>query len=174
MKKLKISRTDFDLAFELSHDGSTTYLDSETGEVIWIERDIPRKLEALLTDEETLEQIEATLQAQLDLTDIDRLQLLDAAKIEEDFYNNRYLVIPKQDSHIAYQEMDEFIRTIQEQRLHERLGGAIRNFKPFRRFKDMLSHYPNAQKDWFQFSDQQREQRILDWLSSEEIEPDFI
>lgn len=79
MRKLKINRTDFELAFELSSYETTAYLDTETGAVILVEDDAIDQLEELLTNKETLEDIQATLQAQPSLSDTDWEQLMDAA-----------------------------------------------------------------------------------------------
>lgn len=54
MRKLKIDRHDFELAFELSDYDARAYLDSVTGEVMWIESDSEFRLESLLSGEETV------------------------------------------------------------------------------------------------------------------------
>jgi hypothetical protein len=72
MRKLKISRTDFELAFNLDSYETTAYVNTKTGGVIFIEDYVMDPLEELLTDEETLEDIQAALQAQTDLSDTDR------------------------------------------------------------------------------------------------------
>ena len=100
MRKLKISRTDLELAFELSSYETTAYLDTETGAVIFVEDYVADQLEELLADEVS-EDVESVLQAHTDLADIDRQQLLDAARVEGDA-DNRYRMIPKQDSRDGY------------------------------------------------------------------------
>lgn len=52
MRKLKISRTDFERAFEPSSYETTTYLDTETGAVIFVEDCVVNQLEDLLADED--------------------------------------------------------------------------------------------------------------------------
>jgi len=109
MLKVRIGRTDFEMAFEQFAEGEiTAYLDTANGKIIWFEDRVQRDLEDLLTNEETLEEVEAMLQLQTDLRDWERTQLLEAARIEWD-EAERYRVIPHQDSRVGYEDMQEYI-----------------------------------------------------------------
>lgn len=147
MRKLKINRLDFDTAFELSSYETTAYLDVETGAVIFVEDYVVDQLEELLADEDG-EDVETVLRAQTDLSDIERQQLLDAARVERDA-DNRFRMIPKQDSRDGYQDMQEYIWSLEDEHLRELLEVAIQGSGAFRRFKDVLSRYPEAQENWF-------------------------
>ena len=171
MRKLKINRMDFETAFELSSYETTAYLDTETGVVIFVEDYVVDQLEELLADVDS-EDIEAVLQTQADLTDIERQQLLDAARIEGDV-DNRYRMIPKQDSRDGYRDMQEYIWSLEDEHLRELLEVAIQGSGAFRRFKDVLYRYPEAQENWFRFRDEREKQRISDWLASQGVEPEF-
>ena len=171
MRKLKINRMDFETAFELSSYETTAYLDTETGVVIFVEDYVVDQLEELLADVDS-EDIEAVLQTQADLTDIERQQLLDAARIEGDV-DNRYRMIPKQDSRDGYRDMQEYIWSMEDEHLRELLEVAIQGSGAFRRFKDVLYRYPEAQENWFRFRDEREKQRISDWLASQGVEPEF-
>lgn len=171
MRKLKISRTDFELAFELSSCETTAYLDTETGAVIFVEDYVFDQLEELLADEDS-EDIESVLQKQTDLSLSDRQQLLDAARVEEDA-DNCYRMIPRQDSRDGYRDMQEYIWSLKDEHLRELLEVAIQGSGAFRRFKDVLYRYPEVQEDWFKFRDAREQQRRLDWLASQKIEPAF-
>lgn len=171
MRKLKINRIDFETAFELSSCETTAYLDTETGAVIFVEDYLVDQLEELLSDEDS-EDIEAVLQAQTDLSNIDRQELLNAARIEGDA-DNRYRVIPKPDSRDGYQDMQEYIWSLEDEHLRELLETAIQGSGAFRRFKDVLSRYPEAQENWFRFRDERERRRMTDWLASQGIEPEF-
>jgi hypothetical protein len=37
----------------------------------------------------------------------------------------------------------------------------------------MLYRYPEAQENWFKFRDEREQRRMVDWLASEGIEPEF-
>ncbi len=172
MRKLKINRIDFETAFELSSYETTAYLDTETGAVIFVEDYVADQLGELFADEDSAEDIESLVQAQTDLSDIDRQQLLDAAKIEGDA-DNRYRMIPKQDSRDGYRDMQEYIWSLEDEHLRELLEVAIQGSGAFRRFKDALYRYPEAQENWFKFRDEREQRRMVDWLESEDIEPEF-
>ncbi|MBZ0304157.1 MAG: UPF0158 family protein [Anaerolineae bacterium] len=129
------------------------------------------QLEERLADEDG-EDVEAMLQVQTDLSDINRQQLLDAARVEGDA-DNRYRMIPKQDSRDGYQDMQEYIWSLEDEHLRELLEVAIQGSGAFRRFKDVLSRYPETQENWFRFRDERENLRMRDWLASQGIEPEF-
>ena len=172
MHKLKISRMDFELAFELNSYETTAYLDTETGKVIYIETYAVHQLEELLTNEETLCDIAVAVQAQDGLTETEREQLMDAARVEKDVAN-LYRILPQQAARDGYRNMQEFIELLEDEHLRKLLEVAIQGSGAFRRFKDMLHRYPEAQGDWFKFRDEREQRRRLDWLESECIEPEF-
>jgi hypothetical protein len=83
-------------------------------------------------------------------------------RIEEDF--ERYERIPKAESHEGYQDMVDFIATVDNEHLVELLEVAINGKGAFRRFKDVLLNYPEERERWFQFKDERMEERALEWL----------
>jgi hypothetical protein len=172
MEKLKINRMDFELAFELSSYETTAYLNTETGAVVFVEDYTSHQLEELLTDEETLEATLETIQAQPDLDDSTRAQLMDAAQVEWEF-GGRYATIPKQDSREGYRDMEEFIWALDDDHLREVLETAIQGRGAFRRFRDALYRHPDTEAAWFAFRDARERNRMIDWLASINIEPEF-
>jgi hypothetical protein len=99
--------------------------------------------------------------------------MLEADAIERG-YNTRYVVVPGDDSRTAYRDMEDFIFTVRDDDLQNRLFAAIRGRGAFRRFKDRLAHHPHEQERWFAFQDEQLRQRVLGWLASQGIEPIFV
>ncbi|MFB0546976.1 MAG: UPF0158 family protein, partial [Anaerolineae bacterium] len=85
-------------------------------------------------------------------------------------YGTRYISVPQADSHEDYRDMQDFIATVQDERLQDRLWRAIDGRGAFRYFKDVLADYPRERERWFEFEDARMRQRILDWLESEGIE----
>jgi len=83
-------------------------------------------------------------------------------RIDEDF--KRYERIPKAESHEGYQDMVDFIATVDNEHLVELLEVAINGKGAFRRFKDVLLNYPEERERWFQFKDERMEERALEWL----------
>lgn len=173
MKKVKINRSDFELYFELGSDEMTPYLDTEDGSVLLVENSAAYQVEKLLTNEETLEAVEAAIRAQENIADWEREQLLTAARIEWDDIQ-RYRPIPKQDSQEGYRDMQKYIGSLDDEHLREVLEVAIQESGAFRRFKDVLSQYPEAQAQWFKFQEAQRHKRILAWFASEGLEPEIV
>jgi hypothetical protein len=83
-------------------------------------------------------------------------------KIDED--PERYERIPKAESHEGYEDMEDFIATVEDEHLAELLEVAIDGKGAFRRFKDVLACYPEERERWFQFKDERLEQRATGWL----------
>ena len=83
-------------------------------------------------------------------------------KIDEN--PDRYGSIPKADPHEGYEDMEDFIATVEDKHLAELLEVAIEGKGAFRRFKDVLARYPEERERWFRFKDDRMEQRALEWL----------
>lgn len=127
-------------AFEDSSGDQRYYLDLETGEVIFIS----------------------------DFMDTEEKEELDE-KIEEGF-GERYISIPNADSHEGYKDMVDFIETVKDINLKEKLCIAISGSGAFRRFKDVLLSYPEERERWFKFKEAKLVERVREWADFEGIE----
>ena len=174
MKQLPVNLQElidiFDMGFQELHH----YLDTETGQVVMVMEEIRDQLQALYEeawdpDSEEEPDIAAFIQAQ-DLSDWDKEALLEAAAVEEG-YGTRYIEVPQDDTQEAYRDMERFIGTVSDERLQSLLWRAIDGRGAFRMFKDMLYEYPEEQKRWYRFKEEQVRQRVLDWLEWKGIEP---
>jgi hypothetical protein len=67
--------------------------------------------------------------------------------------------------------MEDFISTVKDARLRDRLWRAISGRGAFRYFKDVLEDHPRERERWFAFKDAQVRQRVLAWLAEEDIKP---
>jgi hypothetical protein len=67
--------------------------------------------------------------------------------------------------------MQEYIATIEDDRMYNRLLHATRGRGAFGRFRDILQQHPAAQQGWYAFQENRVRQRILEWLQEEGIEP---
>jgi len=76
----------------------------------------------------------------------------------------RYETIPKAEPHEGYEDMRDFIASVDNEHLVELLEVAINGKGAFRRFKDVLFGYPEEKERWFCFKDERMEQRALKWL----------
>lgn len=127
--------------FEDSSCEHRSYLDLKTGEIIRIFDDI----------------MEPDEKEELD----DRV---------EEGLGERYITIPNAESHDGYRDMEDFIETVNDMNLKEKLNTAIAGKGAFRRFKDVLNYYPKERERWFKFKDEKVLERVNEWLDEEGIE----
>jgi len=73
-------------------------------------------------------------------------------------------------SRIQYQWLDEFIKTIDDDKVRGRMEAAINGKGAFRRFKDILLSLPDERRRWFEFRDVMMRQRIIEWVHEQGIE----
>lgn len=135
--------TDFDeicWAFEDVSLDNRYYLDLKTGEIIFVSD---------FMDREEIKEIE---------------EKLDAG------FGERYIVIPKIEPGEGYEDMEDFIETVQDEGLKEKLYIAIDGRGAFRRFKNVLLNYPGERERWFKFKDARMRERVKEWLDAKGIE----
>lgn len=82
---------------------------------------------------------------------------------------DRYALIPPIPSREAHGHMEDFIYTIEDEDLRDRLGHAIRGRGAFRRFKDVLNHNPEEQTRWYHFKHNILKREAMEWLESLQI-----
>ncbi len=172
-RRLSVNLSEIEYALEDSSFMVKHFLDLETGEVIPITEEISSQLEAIYEEyyipgDEDFD-LRAALEAS-DLSDWEKDAVLEASQVETQF-GQRYIRIPEGDSHQGYRDMEDFIDTVENQRLGGRLEQAIRGKGAFRRFKDVLGDYPAERMRWFEFTNARWRERALEWLESEGIEP---
>lgn len=119
------------------------YIDRETGEVLTGTQDCPLEI-IPEDDDENYEELEAE-------------------------FDRRYLPISQEGSGDSYQDMVDFIETVEDERLRDLLGVAIQGRGAFGRFKDILrrSEYESERNLWFIFSKKCEYNRAVKWLTAE-------
>jgi len=174
VRKLKVDLDELAYAIEDASWETDYYLDLETGQVVMVRDEMRRELEAIYEesyDPETEEAFDLTqVLEERALPEWYQQALLETDRVEQE-YPSRYISLSHGDSHQGYRDMEDFIFTVRDERLQDRLWQAIRDRGAFRRFKDTLARYPREEKRWFEFKDELVRQRVLDWLASENIEP---
>lgn len=143
MLKLRVDLPMLCLAFEDGSGMQKYYLDCQTGEVI------VSSSEAEFSD---------------DFDSIEEMK--DAIECNP----TRYIRVPNILSREGYENMEEFIETLEDPNLKEKLYIAIDGPGAFRRFKDVLIAYPEERENWFTFRDKKIENRVIEWLKSIRIE----
>ncbi len=171
-RKLKINLSELEFAFENASWEMAYFLDLETGEVIMMQDDIRSQLEAIYEDAYNGEN-KVDLPAILAKSEIPGWQqkaLLEADQVETGL-GTHFIRVPQNTSREGYRDMERFIATISDERLHNRLWRAIQGRGAFRRFKSILFDYPAECERWFAFKGAHTRQRSLDWLKYKGIEP---
>jgi hypothetical protein len=175
-KKLKVSLDDLAFAMEDASWETDYYLDLETGQMIMIRDETRRELEMIYEEtydpeaEDTFDLAEVLRER--GLPEWYQQALLEADQVEGE-YLSRYIAVPHGSSHDGYRDMENFIVTVQDERLQERLWWAIEGRGAFRRFKGVLAHHLRERERWFAFKDERMRRRVLNWLASHDIEPIF-
>jgi hypothetical protein len=172
MRRLHVDLEELASAFEDSSYELNFYLDLETGKVELVTEDTRRELEAFDKLEKD-EEFSAEEQQPASERGIPEWQhdALTVARAVEESYGTRHVAVPKVESHEAYRDMEDFIATVRNPLLQERLYRAISGRGAFRYFKDALLDYPKEREHWFAYRDEHTRQRMLEWLRAEEIEP---
>jgi hypothetical protein len=174
MQKIKVNLGELMYIFEDAGLETSYYLDLETGQAMMVNDETRWELESIYEDvyvpdaEQPIDLAE--ILQQRDLPEWQQQMLLEADQIEA-HYGSRYIGVPQADSHDGYRDMEDFITTVEDERLQDRLWRAISGRGAFRRFKDVLAGHFREQERWFAFKDARLEHRVLDWLASEDIEP---
>ena len=78
---------------------------------------------------------------------------------------HRWLWVPAQGSDAGYEDMEEFIATVDDPARAERLERAMQGKGAFRRFKDAIANWPEEQERWFRLADERRRGRARQWLA---------
>jgi hypothetical protein len=174
LRQLKIDLSSVELAMTNAYIEHNYYLDLEMGDTILVTDEIRRELERIY-EENTDEDVDDVFDIEpfigrLDIPDWEKEFLRDADRVEREF-GTRFIEIPHADSDEGYRDMEDYIDTVKNQRLQDRLTQAINRRRPFRRLKDVLEDYPEELERWFNFSNSRIHERMLEWLKDNGIEP---
>jgi hypothetical protein len=85
--------------------------------------------------------------------------------------DDRWLFIEPVESSEAFRVMEDFVDQCGDDRLARALGQALRQRKPFRRFKDALATHPAQREAWFAFERQAMEAIARRWCEDHCISP---
>ena len=138
-KQLPINVEDLCIAFEDTFFENDYYLDLKTGKVFFIPEEIFTE-----NDEKLFNQV-------------------------MDDFEQRYKPIPTISPQEIYQDMEEFIKTVKNERFRKKLMIAINGKGPFRRFKERLFDKTIEREEWFKFKKEKNMKRVKKWLADEGI-----
>lgn len=89
----------------------------------------------------------------------------EAPDVDEDD-NERWLEVDCEGSREGYRDMELFIAGLDDADWADRLGIAIEGRGAFRRFKDVLSRWPELLEEWHAFSEDRQRGRARAWLAA--------
>ncbi|MDR2542634.1 MAG: GNAT family N-acetyltransferase [Treponema sp.] len=80
--------------------------------------------------------------------------------------DERYIALPQWDSNDGYQLMEKFASSLKNPLIREGLAAALnRNKGVFRAFRDVLAQYPETEKQWYNFKDQEMKNIVIEWYN---------
>lgn len=172
MKKVAINWNELSAAFDNSSTELSYYLDTETGEVILITEEAQRYAQKIGEGDDDTDASELDLEAALAQSSIPLWlqEIVKLAVFVETYFGDRVIEIPRTTSYEGYEEMQDFIATVQDDRLSDQLHIAIQGRGAFRRFRDVLQRHQAEEQRWYDFQEDRQAERMREWLEEEEIE----
>jgi ribosomal protein S18 acetylase RimI-like enzyme len=88
---------------------------------------------------------------------------------EIDLYedSDRYISLPEWDSNDGFRLMEKFTSQLKNPIIRHELSSALNTKRGvFRSFKNVLEHYPEAEKMWYNFKDQKMKDEVIAWYNS--------
>jgi hypothetical protein len=155
MMRKPVKLQDIINGMEMQFDGTYTYLNRKTCEVINVSQDDLR-----IAEEDEDERIN-------DLPDWQQDSIKVAIDVIENF--EYYKELPTKFEINEYDMMENFSYTFEDQRSMDILLDAIRGKGAFRRFKDNVSQLGIEEK-WYTFRDQSYKQIAIDWCKDNDLE----
>lgn len=86
----------------------------------------------------------------------------DINEIEENF--DKYIQFEKMDSRESFQVMEDFVETIKDDELRNKLELGLSLSKPFRNFKDIIDDEDEYRKRWFEFKNEKNIEFVKEQL----------
>jgi hypothetical protein len=175
MKRITVDLEELMLAFSSSLMEGRYYLDTTTGQVLLITDAARGQREDLYDEYFDPDEPEAfvfeDLLAQTDsLRQWQKEQVRDVEFVETHF-GTRVIAVPELPTYEAYNDMQDFISTIEDDSLSHQLMEATHGRGAFRRFRDILQRRPAELDRWYTFRDHRMRERVLEWLADNGIEP---
>jgi hypothetical protein len=101
---------------------------------------------------------------------------MDSEELEEleekidGMFGERYVPIPQISSREAFDHMEAFCETVQDENLRRKLRTSLGGKGSFSRFKDLISNHPEERERWFEFHNNKVAEQVRKWLEAGNIE----
>lgn len=86
------------------------------------------------------------------------------------FASSKYVEISGTHSYEVFRDMERFVETVLNPALKEKLATLFKERGALRRFKELLSNYPEEQNNWLTFRKNCLLERIYEWLKDNDLE----
>ena len=139
-------------ALEFDSEEMSAWLDRQTGQVVWIEREV---MDAVESDGDAPE-VDG-------MPDLEKAQWQAAKGIAAG--DKRYLALPTKYDFHEYRYMERFIGTVKDADQAEDLWLAIKGRGAFRHFKDTADRF-GLLDDWYRYRDDAMNRYMLDWAEA--------
>lgn len=160
---MKVLFDDLELALYNYGGESSYWVDKKTGRVIFIVD------EAIVGEIEYDDDEEAEAEREIKIL-CGEIEAEDDIKIDE----NRYVEVEPPYSGEKWKWMEEFtVFQVEDEKAQNKLANALRGGKPFSRFKNALTYYPEVREKWFEFERKKLREYVEIWAEAEKIEIDF-
>jgi hypothetical protein len=99
---------------------------------------------------------------------------MDDDVFEEDVLDDeRFVGIDPIESHEGFGWMEDFAMSQEDPRVREHLLDSLDRPKPFRRFKDALTAFPQVREAWFRYEDEKLREQARAWLEFQGIDAEL-
>lgn len=139
-KEVHVDLQELCAAYSHYHAESRHYLDLETGEIIYISE---------FMDEDRTGELEERI---------------------EEGYGECFISIPCESPEEGYRDMMDFIVTVEDEWVREKLIVAVNGRGAFKRFKDALLDYSESRDRWLRFKEDRVLDRVMERLEYEGID----
>jgi hypothetical protein len=138
-------------AIESASDESASYLDPDTGEIVYVTDEMRRRVE---NDE---------------VDDAPPWMREELPKVRQALESSRFLALPSKFDVHEWAIMDRFSREQENDRVREELLDAIHGAGAFRMFRRTIRRL-GIEKAWYQFRDQAIKEIARDWLEEHNLQ----
>lgn len=100
----------------------------------------------------------------------------DSSEEEKDeVEDGNFMWIRPMDSGEAFKLMRDFIyEEVAEEIIYNKLNNALKGSKPFRRFKDEISKYPELEYKWYKYEEEKNLEYAVEQFENQEIDIELI
>jgi len=96
--------------------------------------------------------------------DINNEEMIDE---ERDYDSDRFIPLPEWGSSEGYRLMEKFAVNIKNPCIRQELSDALNKKKGvFRAYRDVLSQYPETEKQWFNYKEKEMKEDVTAWYNS--------